>query len=148
MNSSSRETVTFLSRQPHLMFWLSIPFVLIIGYSSAPQFNLNLKDSTIVLSSKEIAYIISLIYLIYGFIYASMIRSGKRLITTFTMIHLFCSLDLAVIFWIIYLLYRTDMNGGYSLECNGLPKIILVIMASAQLVFLAHIILVSFRARK
>ncbi|MBT8257573.1 MAG: hypothetical protein KJO49_03810 [Bacteroidia bacterium] len=148
MSSSSRNAINTLSNQPHIMFWLSIPFVLIIGLSAAPQFNLIWNDQTIILSSKEVAFIISLFYLVLGSIYAAIIKAGKPLNTLLTVVHLFCSLDLAMLFWIVYLFIRTSSNGSYTLNCSGLPEIMIGIMVFGQIFLIINLIAIPFRSKE
>ncbi len=140
MDYSSKETVSFISRAPHILFWFSIPFVLLIGFFGAPQVQLNWKDMNWVIISWEFAFIISIIYMFFGLIYYTLKNRRKRLNTVLTLLHLFCTLDLAILFWIIYLFARKDMDGSYEMTISGFSEMIVVLVLIGQLFFIIQII--------
>ncbi|NNK87838.1 MAG: hypothetical protein HKO90_06115 [Flavobacteriaceae bacterium] len=138
MESPSEKTLKSLYHSPHIMFWVSIPIVLLAGFFGREQFSLVINDSEYVASSKMLSIWISFFFALIGVIYHNLIRARIRLRKWFTLIHLFCTLDMAVAFWILSYFVNPD---------HQLLSAALLIIAFGQLVFLLHMLILAFSKR-
>ena len=138
MDSPSNETLKSLYRSPHIMFWISIPIVLLAGFFGRDQFSIVFNNAEYVASSKMLSIWISFFFALMGVIYHNLIRSGIRIRKWLTLIHLFCSLDMAVVFWILTYFVTPD---------HELLSATLFIIAFGQLVFLLHMMILAFSRR-
>ena len=139
MDSPSKETLKSLYHSPHIMFWLSIPVVLLAGFFGREQFSLVINGAEYVTSSKMLSIWISFFFALMGVIYHNLIRAGITIRKWLTLIHLFCSLDMAVAFWILTYIVKP----GHQLLTAAL-----FIIAFGQLVFLIHMLILAFSKRK
>ena len=120
------------------MFWISIPIVLLAGFFGRDQFSIVLNNAEYVASSKMLSIWISFFFALMGVIYHNLIRSSIRIRKWLTLIHLFCSLDMAVVFWILTYFVTPD---------HALLSAALFIIAFGQLVFLFHMLILAFSRR-
>ncbi|MBT8288353.1 MAG: hypothetical protein KJO00_10055 [Bacteroidia bacterium] len=141
MGKASKEAMDQLLSRPHVFFWLSIPFVLVIGYYGNEQFSLNFFDTYYVSSSRSIAIYISLGFAFFGLIYHRFLRSGYRLKKWLTLIHMFCTLDMAILFWLCHVWYSNTKDGmNSSIDFNTVFLVLLTIIGFGQLIFILHIL--------
>src|SRR5690606_31523039 len=79
-----------LSHKPHLIFFISIPVLILIGFINGNKMmNINVLDTYFVFDQIDLAILISILFAIIGFGYWIMQRSNRNLSKRLNFAHIF-----------------------------------------------------------
>lgn len=75
--------------KPHLIFWISIPIIIIVGLSyGGSTLDINVYDTYFIISQLYISYLISIFFGLIGFGYWMMIKCKRRLTKGLSILHI------------------------------------------------------------
>ena len=131
-----------LFKNPHHIFWLSIPIVLLIGiFNPERSVDINVYDTYYIFFLKDLTYLISLIFLITGLGYWLMRKTNRKLSNRLNIIHIILTFGGIILIWILSQLYQDPMQ-GYNFNNNLTLTIYITIflVIIGQLLFPVNII--------
>ncbi|WP_291963249.1 hypothetical protein [Maribacter sp.] len=81
--------MTKITKTPHIVFWILIPIILLIGFLKPDKtLDINIHDTYFVIGLISLAVLISIIFGILGLGYWVVIKLNRRLVNWLTIIHL------------------------------------------------------------
>jgi heme/copper-type cytochrome/quinol oxidase subunit 1 len=99
--------VKFLTDKPYLIFWLSIPIIILIGFLSGTEpLDINLHDTYYVIEHGFISILISIIFGILGFGYWIMQKTNRRLSKWLNLTHIVLTIGGLLLIRILLQLFR------------------------------------------
>ncbi len=130
-----------LSRNPYLLFWLSIPILMLIGFFDKQIMSVSIHADHYVFSKSDICFLISTFFGIIGLGYWVMKMFKRKLSRWLNWIHFGLTFfGLIIIFLVSYIFYYDYYEYQDSIfMLSGL------IMIFAQLFYFLNIILAIFR---
>ena len=133
-------------QNPHYFFWISIPFILLIGLIE-DEIVVNVHDTYYVSGSLPLAIILSFGFAVVGFIYWRLIRNGFPPIRWMTITHMISSIDIPIIVWLIMFFDWFDSNSGsmvYRLSNQEfIISFLILLIIIGQLIFILNIFLTT-----
>ncbi len=113
--------------KPHIFFWLSILFMVIIGLTDTIEgMDINIYDTYFVISDWHLLLIICLYFAILGLIYWAVIKSGLKPIGWMTVTHLILTIDTLFFIWLISVFDWFTYSGPESVHIQGRQVMIMV----------------------
>jgi heme/copper-type cytochrome/quinol oxidase subunit 1 len=129
--------------KPYLIFWISIPIVMLLCILSENEVaDISVHDTYVVISDFHLAYLISILFGIIGFGYWMMMKLNRRLSKWLTLIHLCLTLGGVIAIWV-----TNEIVTHRTLNSNGLSTLNVVITALVlatilgQLFFLINLVI-------
>jgi heme/copper-type cytochrome/quinol oxidase subunit 1 len=96
-----------ITNKPYLIFWLSIPLIMLSGIiSSIDDLVFNVHDTYYVFSLLELNILVSILFGIIGLGYWMIIRINKRLSVWMNLIHIVLTFGGILLIWILGQFYR------------------------------------------
>ena len=127
--------------KPHIFLWLSIPFMIIIGYADANEnIDINIHDTYYVITNGHLLGFLCLYFAVLGLIYWAMIRSGLKPIGWMTITHLICTIDTLFFIWLISVFDWFTYSGPEYVHIQG--KQVMVMVYCLLLFLLGQVIFV------
>lgn len=97
----------FLIDKPYLIFWLSIPIIILIGFLSGTEpLDINVHDTYFVIDHGFISILISLTFGIIGFGYWIMQKVNRKLSKWLNLIHIVLTIGGLLLIQILLQLFR------------------------------------------
>jgi hypothetical protein len=134
-----------LDLKPHLIFWNSIPIVLVMGYAERnASVVLNLGDAYYRIEPLDLTIWIAGLYAIIGLGYWTMRKLNRQLSPWMNLIHMICTAGgVILIVGMIFLIQEIEsaeggQNLGYIEDLNSGISVLLLIVGVAQGVFLIN----------
>lgn len=97
-------------KKPHLIFWLSIPLIMLSGFiSSRENLNINIYDTYYVFSLFDLNTFLSTLFGIIGLGYWIMLKAKRRLSKSLNLIHVSLTFGGILLIWILSQLFRDSI---------------------------------------
>ncbi|MDF4204446.1 hypothetical protein PXD56_15835 [Maribacter sp. SA7] len=141
-----------ITQTPHIIFWILIPFILLVGFLKPDKtLVINIYDTYLVMDLINLTVLISIIFGILGFGYWVIIKLNRKLLNWLTVIHLILTILGFLILLLIPIIspeIHQDSPGldfvfHHDLGQIGISTLFLVIII--QLLYLINIITALFR---
>lgn len=131
-----------LIKNPHLIFLLAIPIIMLIGILSGDAvLDINVRDTYYVVEYLHLASIISILFGIIGIGYWIMLKANRKLTKWLNWTHIGLTFGGPLVVWILTLFYRTEiMEYGFNNNLTIIITLILLLIVLGQLVFPINII--------
>ena len=137
----------FFTNKPYLIFWISIPIIILIGFLSGTEpLDINLHDTYYVIEHGVISILISIIFGIIGLGYWILTKTNKRLSKWMNLIHIVLTIGGLLIIWVLLQLYREPetetllSDFDFNKNLNIATFIITLIVIFGQIVYPINII--------
>ena len=99
-----------ITNKPHLIFWISIPIIILIGVLNRNEMlDVNIHDTYIVFSKTDLTIVISFLFAIIGLGYWIMLKSNRRLSKWLNLIHIALTFGGILIICILAQLFRESI---------------------------------------
>lgn len=131
-----------LIKKPHLIFWTSIPILILFGIlTKADSFGFNVHDTYFVIATNHLIILISVLFGIIGFGYWIMLKANRKLSKWLNLIHITLTFGGILLTWLLTQLFRESI-AEYEFNDNlTLSIYILVLIAIfGQIAFPINII--------
>jgi hypothetical protein len=131
-----------ITNKPHLIFWLSIPLIILSGFvSSTENLVINKYDTYYVFSLTDLNILISILFAIIGLGYWIMLKTNGKLSKWLNLIHITLTFGGILLIWILSQLYREsilefDINENLTLAIYSITLIAVL----GQIIFPINII--------
>lgn len=131
-----------ITNKPHLIFWLSIPLIMLSGFvSSVENLDINIHDTYYVFSLTDLNILISILFAIIGLGYWIMLKANRKLSKWLNLAHIALTFGGILLIWILSQLYREsivefDFNDNLTLAIY----LIVLISVIGQIIFPINII--------
>jgi len=146
--------MNLLSEKPHLIFWLSIPLIIIVEFLRENEpLDFNIHDSYYVISRGVISILISLFFGIIGLGYWLMQKANKKLSKWMNWIHIFLTFGGIISITLIPHVFKSSTASEFSLF-DDLSRqyiaatILVVLVIFSQLIYLTNLIIGLFNKNK
>ena len=136
-----------ITNKAHLIFWISIPAILLIGITNWNGFlDISIHDTYYVIASPHVAFLISILFLLIGLGYWLMVTFNRPLSKWLTLIHMVITIDGSIIMWIASLLYTKPVTNPDNIvyddslaTLNAIYVIGFMVILIGQLIYLINI---------
>ncbi|SEA51149.1 hypothetical protein [Bizionia paragorgiae] len=131
-----------ITNKPHLIFWLSIPLIMLSGFvSSTENLVINKYDTYYVFSLTDLNILISILFAIIGLGYWIMLKTNRKLSKWLNLAHIALTFGGILLIWVLSQLYREsivefDFNDNLTLAIYSITLIAVV----GQIIFPINII--------
>lgn len=131
-----------ITNKPHLIFWLSIPLIMLSGFlSSTENLVINKYDTYYVFSLTDLNILISILFAIIGLGYWFMLKTNRKLSKWLNLTHIALTFGGILLIWVLSQLYREsimefDFNENLTLAIYSIALIAVV----GQIIFPINII--------
>ena len=138
-----------ISNKPHLIFLLSIPLIMLIGFMSGDAvFDINVHDTYYVIAYIHLTTLISILFGIIGLGYWIMLKANRKLSKWLNLVHISLSFGGILLIWILKQLFREsimeyDFNNNLTLAIY----LIALIAILGQIIYPINIISGIIRKR-
>lgn len=134
--------MNLLSKKPHLIFLLSIPIIILIGFMSEDAvLDINVHDTYYVIAYFHLTILISILFGIIGIGYWIMLKVDRKLSKWLNWTHIGLTFGGTLVLWILTKLYRTGiMEYEFNNNLTLVITLIVLIMIAGQLIFPINII--------
>ena len=131
-----------LFKNPHYIFWLSIPIILFIGLINPERsLEINIYDTYYIFFLQDLTYLFSLIFLITGLGYWLMRKTNIKLSNRLNIIHIILTFGGIILIWILSQLYRDPMQGyNFNNKLTSTIYITIFLVIIGQVLFPVNII--------
>ncbi len=131
-----------LIKNPHLIFFISIPKIIIIGILSRDNvFDINVRDSYFVMNYLDFSIMISILFAIIGFGYWIMQKVDRKLSKRLNWVHIGLTFGGTLIVWVLTKFYRTEiMDYKFNNNLSLVITLMILILIAGQLTFMVNII--------
>ena len=143
-----------LFKKPHLVFFLAIPIILLIGLLGGDSaLDINIHDTYFVIAHPHIAILISIVFGIIGLGYWTTQRVGGQLSKWMSIIHIVLTFGgLLAIFIVPSLTFVSSNESSFPvfddlMVKNQILVYTVILMWLGQLLFLVNLILAFFRKK-
>ncbi len=132
--------------KPHVFLWLSIPFMIIIGFANADDYvDINVYDTYYLITNGHLLGFLCLYFGVLGLVYWAMIRAGLKPIRWMTITHLICTIDTLFFIWLISVFDWFTYSGSELAHIQGRQITVilycLVLFLLGQVIFILNIII-------
>jgi hypothetical protein len=131
-----------ITNKMHLIFWLSIPLIMLSGFvSSTENLVINKYDTYYVFSLTDLNIVISVLFAIIGLGYWIMLKTNRKLSKWLNLTHIALTFGGVLLIWVLSQLYREsivefDFNENLTLAIYSIAFITVV----GQIIFPINII--------
>ena len=131
-----------ITNKPHLIFWLSIPLIMLSGFvSSIENLDINIHDTYYIFSLTDLNILISVLFAIIGLGYWIMLKANRKLSKWLNLIHITLTFGGILLIWILAQLFREslmeyDFNNNLTLAIH----LITFIVVFGQIIYLINIV--------
>ena len=131
-----------LTEKPHLIFFLSIPIIILIGILIGDNvLDINVHDTYFVIAYYLFAILISIIFGIIGFGYWIIQKVDRKLSKWLNCIHIGLTFGGVFFVWILSKLYRPEiMDYKFNNNLSLIITLVVLIIIAGQLIFPINII--------
>lgn len=136
------EKMSRILNRPYLIFWMSLPILLLFGLSNRNEIiTINIHDTYYVFSRIDLTFVISILFVIIGIGYWLMLKTNKKLSKWLNLIHMTLTFGGLLLIWIFAQFFRESIM-QYTFNNNLTLAIYLttLITISGQLLFLINLI--------
>ena len=96
--------------KPHLIFWISIPIIILIGILNRNEMlDVNIHDTYFVFSKTDLTIVISFLFAIIGLGYWIILKVNRRLSKWLNLIHITLTFGGILLIWILAQLFRESI---------------------------------------
>lgn len=136
-----------LIKRPHIVFWISILFVLVYGLTDKyGPFDSNVHDTPFIMHQMKFAELIGILFGLIGIVYWIMDKARMKLTKWLNLVHIALTLGGFLLFWVIPIV-RYEFNSELSFAPLGNRERFdavlispLLLMIIAQLFFWRNIV--------
>ena len=131
-----------ITNKPHLIFWISIPIIILIGILNRNEMlDVNVHDTYFVFSKTDLTIVMSILFAIIGLGYWFMLKADRKLSKSLNLIHIALTFGGILLIWILAQLFREsimeyDFNDNLTLAIY----IISLIAIIGQIIYPINII--------
>ena len=132
----------FLINKPHLIFFLSIPIIILFGILNRNEIlDINVHDTYFVFSPIDLTILISILFGIIGIGYWIMLKANRKLSKWLNLIHITLTFGGILLIWILAQLFRESIM-AYNFNNNLTFGIYLIALIAifGQLIYPINII--------
>ena len=130
-----------LIKKPYLIFWLSIPLIILIGFISGDEpLDINVHDTYFVIYHIHLAILISIIFGIIGFGYWITQKANRKLSKWLNLIHVMLTIGGLLLIWILFQFYRQPEPETLLSDFDYNEKLNISILITALIVIFGQIV--------
>ncbi|MCL6295430.1 cbb3-type cytochrome c oxidase subunit I [Jejuia spongiicola] len=140
-----------ITNKPHLVFLLSIPMIMLIGFiNGEAALDINVHDTYYIIAYIHLAILISILFGIIGLGYWIMLETNRKLSKLLNLIHITLTIGGFIAIWITSLIltesaeYEFDDIG----KRNLIIALILFLMILGQFLYIINLIIGLFKRIK
>lgn len=139
----------FLIEKPYLIFWTSIPIIILLGFlTKADSFGFNVHDTYFIIATNHLIILISILFGIFGLGYWIMIKTNIKLSKWLNLIHITLTVTGIILIWILAQLFReTTMENDFNNNLTLAIYLIALISIFGQIFYLINILSGLIRKR-
>jgi len=101
----------FLINKPYLIFWTSIPIIILFGIlTKADSFGFNIYDTYFIIATNDLIILFSFLFGIIGLGYWTMLKANRKLSKWLNFTHIMLTFGGILIIWILSQLYRESIE--------------------------------------
>jgi len=136
--------------KPHLIFLLSIPIIMIIGFISGEAvLDINVHDTYYVITYIHLTTLISILFGIIGLGYWIMLKANRKLSKWLNWTHIGLTFGGTIIILILAQLYRKEiMEYEFNNNLTLIITLIILLMILGQIIFPINIIYGLIKKKK
>ncbi len=140
--------------KPHLIFWISIPIIILIGLLNRNEIlDVNVHDTYFVFSKTDLTIVISILFMIIGLGYRIMLKAKRNLSKWLNLTHIVLTFGgIITISLIPYLFnYKTETEFPLFDDLAGQNITIIIVtilILFGQLIYLTNLITGMFNKNK
>ena len=133
----------------HLIFWFSIPILLLIRITSNNQdLDINVHDTYIVFQPNELIIIISLLFGVIGIVYWLLKKLNRKLSKWLSLIHIFFTIGGILLIWILsHFFNESPLEYEINDKIRTIIYIIVLLSIFGQIVFPINILIALLSKR-
>jgi hypothetical protein len=138
-----------LINKPHLIFWISIPFIVLSGFISSEEvLDFNIYDTYFVISLLYVNTLIAILFGIIGLGYWIMLKTKRPLSKWMNFFHIILTFGCPILIWILAQFYRESIM-EYDFNNNLTFAIYLkaIVAIIGQIIFPVNIIIGLIKKR-
>lgn len=131
-----------ITNKPHLIFWISIPVIILIGILKQEEIlGFNVHDTYFLFNTGDLAIVISILFSIIGLGYWIILKSNRKLSKWLNLIHISLTFGGISIIWILDQLFKNPIK-NYDFNNNLTLVIYLIVLLTilGQVIFPVNII--------
>jgi heme/copper-type cytochrome/quinol oxidase subunit 1 len=139
----------FLTEKPYLIFWTSIPIIILLGIlTKADSFGFNIHDTYFVIGTNDLIILISILFGIIGLGYWILLKTKRKLSKWLNLIHITLTFGGILLVWILSQLFRESiMEYNFNNNLTFGIYLIALIAIFGQLIYPINIICGIIRKR-
>jgi len=132
----------FLIDKPYLIFWTSIPIIILLGIlTKADSFGFNVHDTYFVIATNDLIILISILFGIIGLGYWIMVKANRKLSKWLNLIHIALTFGGILLIWILSQFFRESiMEFEFNDNLTLAIYIIALILVLGQIIYPVNII--------
>jgi heme/copper-type cytochrome/quinol oxidase subunit 1 len=138
-----------LIEKPYLIFWTSIPIIILFGIlTKVDSFGFNIHDTYFVIGTNHLIILISVLFGIIGLGYWIVLKANRRLSKWLNLIHIALTFGGILLIWILAQLFRESiMEYDFNNNLTFGIYLIALIAIFGQLIYPINIISGIIRKR-
>ncbi|UGU17291.1 hypothetical protein LS482_05320 [Sinomicrobium kalidii] len=147
--------MTRLLNKPHLIFWFSIPFIMLFGFVNGHKtLDVNIHATYYVIGYEYLSVIIALLFGMIGLGYLIVQKANGKLTRWLTLAHLVSVFGGSALLWGISMLYRNNLSEfnladmKYNQKLDAVLFITVLVIFFTQFVYPFNLIRAMFRKQK
>ena len=146
--------MTIFNNKPHLIFWLSVPLIILIGILSGTEtMDVNIHDTYFVFTKYHLSILISALFGIIGFGYWIMKKANRKLSKWLNWIHIILTFgSLLIMLGIPFISFESKKSEFPLYDDVSIQNLILTLIfltiIFGQLFYIINIIIGIFRKNK
>ena len=128
--------------KPHLIFWISIPIIILIGLLNRNEIlDVNIHDTYFVFSKTDLTIVISILFTIIGLGYWIMLKANRKLTKWLNLTHIVLTFGGIFLMWILTKLFpESIMEYDFNYNLAWGIYLIALITIFGQIIFPINII--------
>ena len=139
-----------LSKKPHLIFWLSIPVILLVGFLYGDDIiDINIHDTYYVVAAKHFGYLLAQLFGLIGLGYWVIFKTRKPLVKWMYWAHTALTLGGIILIWGLTQFYSNSISDfDYNDRLTIVIIAILVLALLGQLLFFVNLLIGLINKKK
>jgi heme/copper-type cytochrome/quinol oxidase subunit 1 len=131
-----------ITNKPHLIFWISIPIIILFGIVNRnDMLYINVHDTYFVFSKTDLAIMLSILFAIIGLGYWMLLKASGKLSKLLNLIHMTLTFGGILLIWVLAQLFRKSIiNYDFNENLTLAIYIISLIAILGQIIYPLNII--------
>ncbi len=131
-----------LINKPHLIFWISIPYIVLSGFISSEEvLDFNIYDTYFVISLHHLNILVSILFGTIGLGYWIMLKAKRTLSKWMNLFHITLTFGCPILIWILAQFYRESiMEYNFNNNLTFAIHLLALIAIFGQIIYPVNII--------